>query len=156
MTVSTSTDESNALIRATEREENVNLKYELRRPGLPEITCARALVQAMETRVEVVELGADLLGSNVTLGINDLTTYSGVGRCRRIIMIGKHGYVETSHIEKLRSWASNRHWRGSQRTLYRNRYNTICLIIGRNQEEVSSEEIMNSEEWRYGTNYRDF
>ena len=63
----------------------------------------QALVQAMESRVEEVELHGEM-----TLDIEALTEYNGQGRCKEV---RAYGFVATKYKEDMRTWASNRNWR---------------------------------------------
>ena len=63
----------------------------------------RALVQAMETRVNEVSLG---VGEEVNLDIGTLTDYSGYGECYQVT--SSHSLQE--YRDELRSWARDRNW----------------------------------------------
>ena len=62
-----------------------------------------ALVQAMDARVEEVELHGE-----VTLDIEALSEYSGQGVCGEVRL---YGNTRDRYREQLRTWASNRNWR---------------------------------------------
>ena len=62
----------------------------------------RALVQAMESRVESVTLY-----HKVTLGIWDLMEYSGQGKCRKVRC---HSIAADRYREQLRTWATSKNW----------------------------------------------
>ena len=62
----------------------------------------QALVQAMESGVEVVNLCEE-----VTLDIRDLMEYSGQGKCREVRWDDD---TEDRYREQLRTWAKNRNW----------------------------------------------
>ena len=67
-----------------------------------------ALVRAMETRVEEVELG------DVTLEVETLTKYSGHGKCNKVMSDGEYyigneyGLLAAKYREKLRSSATSK------------------------------------------------
>ena len=62
----------------------------------------QALVQAMESRVEGVDLGRE-----VTLDIRDLIEYSGQGKCSDVVC-----YRDTAprYMEQLRTWTKSKNW----------------------------------------------
>ena len=61
----------------------------------------RALVRAMESGVEIVELSGEL-----TLDIKAMIEYSGQGKCREVWC-----YIDTGVFkEDLRTWAQSRNW----------------------------------------------
>ena len=62
-----------------------------------------ALVRAMESHVEIVELDEE-----VTLEIRNLREYSGQGKCRRVWF---YSDAVDRYREQLRIWAMNRNWR---------------------------------------------
>ena len=62
----------------------------------------RALVRAMESRVEDVRLDEE-----VTLDISSLIEYSGQGKCREL---GCYDEVGAKYREHLLAWATNRNW----------------------------------------------
>ena len=107
------------------------------------------LVQAMETRVEVVELG-DVWGRflDVKLDINHLTRYSGLGRCGRIIMgqstqFGADHQEKQFYIKNLKTWARSKNWRDNHQTFLGG---SRLLQIDRNEEGPVSEQA-----WREKT-----
>ena len=61
-----------------------------------------ALVRAMESRVEEVELVY-----KATLEIRDLMEYSGQGKCRKVKC---YGDTKGKYREQLRTWAESRNW----------------------------------------------
>ena len=63
----------------------------------------QALVQAMESRVEWVELGG-----KVTLDIRDLMKYSGQGKCSRV-ECGRD--TAGRYRKQLKTWARSRFWK---------------------------------------------
>ena len=63
----------------------------------------QALVQAMESRVELVMLYGD-----VTLDIRDLMEYSGQGKCREVGC--GMGDTADRYREQLRTWATSNNW----------------------------------------------
>ena len=63
----------------------------------------QALVRAMESRVEDVELG-----DGVTLEIRNLMEYSGQGKCRKVRC---YNDTKDRYKEQLRTWATSRNWR---------------------------------------------
>ena len=63
----------------------------------------RALVQAMETRVNELSLGS---GEEVNLDIRTLTDYSGNGECHEVYCSDS----SENYREELRSWAGDRNW----------------------------------------------
>ena len=67
----------------------------------------RALVQAMESGVEEVELRY-----KVTLDIEALTEYSGEGECREVELRGDD--TATRYRDQLRTWARSKDWKVSQ------------------------------------------
>ena len=62
----------------------------------------QALVRAMESRVERVELE-----SGTTLDIRDLMEYNGQGRCRKVKCTFE---TKDRYREQLRTWAMSRNW----------------------------------------------
>ena len=64
----------------------------------------RALVRAMETRVEVVGLGG---GEEVSLDIRALTQYSGQGKCRVVKCLY---YTADRYREEVETWAQRINW----------------------------------------------
>jgi len=79
----------------------------------------QALVQAMESHVEKVELG---FGDSVTLDIEALTEYSGQGVCSRVVLWDD---TVPRYREEMRTWASSRNWRFDF-------YKTMNLSLNRN------------------------
>ena len=80
----------------------------------------RVLVRAMESRLEVVQLGG--LGE-VSLDMAALTQYSGQGKCRRVTCWRA---TADRYREEVRSWAKRINWRASDhQTLH-------CLNIHNN------------------------
>ena len=66
-----------------------------------------ALVRAMETRVEAVELG------DLTLEMETLTKYSGHGKCNKVMSDGEsdlYDFLGAKYREELRSWATSKGW----------------------------------------------
>ena len=64
----------------------------------------QALVQAMESRVQVVTFGVE---GEMKLDIKALTEYSGQGKCREIMC---NEAIVTSHREELETWAKSHNW----------------------------------------------
>ena len=60
----------------------------------------QALVQAMESRVQVVTFGVK---GEMKLYINVLTEYSGQGKCREMM-------CNEAHSEELETWAKSQNW----------------------------------------------
>jgi len=65
----------------------------------------QALVRAMESRVEELELEE---GHWMTLEIRDLMDYSGQGKCRKVLCDRD---TACRYREQLRTWATSRNWR---------------------------------------------
>ena len=67
----------------------------------------QALVQAMESRLEIV-----MLQTGVTLDIETLAEYSGQGVCRKVdLWAASAGDTVYGYIEELRNWARTRNWK---------------------------------------------
>ena len=67
----------------------------------------QALVQAMESRLEIV-----MLQTGVTLDIEALAEYSGQGVCRKVdLWAASAGDTVYGYIEELRNWARTRNWK---------------------------------------------
>ena len=68
----------------------------------------KALVQAMESRLEMVRLGIGIYGNgNVTIDIDVLTKYSGRGKCRTVLC---NGDLMARYSEEIRTWATRKGW----------------------------------------------
>ena len=66
----------------------------------------QALVRAMESHVEEVELGGV---RGVTLNIRVLMEYNGLGKCREMRFDGR--WTKDRYREQLKTWVKSRNWR---------------------------------------------
>ncbi len=86
----------------------------------------QALVRAMESRVSELELNGGC--STMTLDINTLTSYNGLGKCTKVKC-----YNNTAHKyrKELRTWARSRNWRVTSDT-----YDSIYLCDNSHKNEI--------------------
>jgi len=69
----------------------------------------KALVQAMESRLERVRLGIGIYGTgNVTIDIDVLTKYSGRGKCKTLVCDED---LMARYNKEIRTWATRKGWR---------------------------------------------
>lgn len=69
----------------------------------------KALVQAMESRLERVRLGIGIYGNgNVTIDIDVLTKYSGRGKCKTLVCDED---LMARYNKEIRTWATRKGWR---------------------------------------------
>ena len=90
----------------------------------------RALVRAMESRVERVILGSTFKGE-WSLDIRALTRYSGQGRCKNLIIWDSGD----RYLEEVRSWAQKQDW-DIRHITHENDGNIVNINIERKQKDI--------------------